>query len=131
MSGNNINFDNKKIKVSDFYKNKKIFNIDGIDIDKILVSKRVSYSKNNSFKYFIEYNDNDIIRPFFVKLPQTTSYINKLRDKKTKVTTTTMSLMVKDKQLFKNHNKIWEKIEILVKKKLIANTFMVMMIIIT
>ena len=131
MSGNNINFDNKKIKVSDFYKNKKIFNIDGIDIDKILVSKRVSYSKNNSFKYFIEYNDNDIIRPFFVKLPQTTSYINKLRDKKTKITTTTMSLMVKDKQLFKNHNKIWEKIEILVKKKLIANTFMVMMIIIT
>ena len=131
MSGNNINFDNKKIKVSDFCKNKKIFNIDGIDIDKILVSKRVSYSKNNSFKYFIEYNDNDIIRPFFVKLPQTTSYINKLRDKKTKITTTTMSLMVKDKQLFKNHNKIWEKIEILVKKKLIANTFMVMMIIIT
>ena len=123
MSGNNINFDNKKIKVSDFYKNKKIFNIDGIDIDKILVSKRVSYSKNNSFKYFIEYNDNDIIRPFFVKLPQTTSYINKLRDKKTKITTTTMSLMVKDKQLFKNPNKIWEKIEILVKKKLIANTF--------
>ena len=131
MSGNNINFDNKKIKVSDFYKNKKIFNIDGIDIDKILVSKRVSYSKNNSFKYFIEYNDNDIIRPFFVKLPQTTSYISKLRDKKTKITTTTMSLMVKDKQLFKNPNKIWEKIEILVKKKLIANTFMVMMIIIT
>ena len=123
MSGNNINFDNKKIKISDFYKNKKIFNIDGIDVDKILVSKKVPYSKTNSFKYFIEYNDNDIIRPIFVKLPQTTSYINKLKDKKTKITTTTMSLMVKDKQLFKNPNKIWEKIEILVKKKLIANTF--------
>ena len=123
MSGNNINFDNKKIKISDFYKNKKIFNIDGIDVDKILVSKKVSYSKNNSFKYFIGYNDNDIIRPLFVKLPQTTSYINKFKDKKTKITTTTMSLMVKDKQLFKNPNKIWEKIEILVKKKLIANTF--------
>ena len=99
MSGNNINFDNKKIKVSDFYKNKKIFNIDGIDIDKILVSKRVSYSKNNSFKYFIEYNDNDIIRSLFVKLPQATSYINRFKDKKTKMITTTMSLMVKDKQL--------------------------------
>ena len=123
MSGNNINFGNKKIKISDFYKNKKIFNIDGIDVDKILVSKKVSYSKNNSFKYFIGYNDNDIIRPLFVKLPQTTSYINKFKDKKTKITTTTMSLMVKGKQLFKNPNKIWEKIEILVKKKLIANTF--------
>ena len=103
------NFVNKKIKISDFYnKNKKIFNIDGIDVNKLLVSKKVSYSKNNLFKYFIGYSDKDIIRPLFVKPPQMTSYINKFKDKKTKITTT-MSLMVKDKQLFKNCNKIWEK----------------------
>ena len=55
MSGNSINFDNKKIKRSDFYKNKnkKIFNIDDIDVNKILVSKKEQYGKNNSFKYFI------------------------------------------------------------------------------
>ena len=100
-----------------------MFNINGIDVNKILVSKKVSYGKNNSFKYFIEYNDNDIIRPFFVKLPQTTSYINKLRDKKTKITTTTMSLMVKDKQLFKNYNKLWEKIESLMRKKFDSKLF--------
>ena len=75
MSGNSINFNNKKIKIIDFYrnKNKKIFNEDGFDVHKILVSKKVSYGKNNSFKYFIGYNDNDIIRLLFVKLPQTTS----------------------------------------------------------
>ena len=28
-----------------------------------------------------------------------------------------MSLMVKDKQLFKNYNKLWEKIESLMRKK--------------
>ena len=40
MNGNSINFDNKNIKKSDFYnKNKKIFNIDDIDVNKILVSK--------------------------------------------------------------------------------------------
>ena len=52
MSGNSINLDNKKIKISDFYKNKskKIFNIDVVDVNKILVSKKVSYGKNNSFK---------------------------------------------------------------------------------
>ena len=38
MSESSINFDDKK---SDFYKkNKKIFNIDDIDINKILVSKK-------------------------------------------------------------------------------------------
>ena len=119
MSGNNINFDDKKIKISDFYKNKnkKIFNIDSINVNKILVSKKVSYGKNNSFKYFIGYNDNDIIRPLFAKLPQMTSYINKFKDKKTKIMTTTTSLIVKDKQLFKNYNKIWEQIEGLMRKK--------------
>ena len=40
MHGKNINFGNKKIKKSDFYnKNKKIFNIDDIHVNKILVSK--------------------------------------------------------------------------------------------
>ena len=128
MSGNSINVDNNKNKISDVYKEKKkkIFDIDGIDANKILASKKgkKSYGKNNSFKYFIGYNDNDIIRPLFVKLPQTTSYIDKFKDKKTKITTTTtMSLMVKDKQLFKNYNKIWEKIESLMRKKIDSKLF--------
>ena len=39
MNGKSINFNDKKI--SDFYnKNKKIFNIDDIDVNKILVSKK-------------------------------------------------------------------------------------------
>ena len=118
MSGNSINFNNNKIKINDFNKRKKIFNIDGTDLIKL------SYGKNNSFKYFIGYNYNDIIRPLFVKLPQTTSYIDKFKDKKTKITTTTtMSLMVKDKQLFKNYNKIWEKIESLMRKKIDSKLF--------
>ena len=57
MSGNSINFDNKKIKKSNLYnKNKKIFNINDIDVNK------EKYGKYNSFKYFIGYNDN-IIKP--------------------------------------------------------------------
>ena len=125
MSGNSINFDVKKIKINDFYKNKnkKIFNIDSIDADKMLVSKKVSCGKNNSFKYFFGYNDNDIIRPLLVKLPQMTSYINKFKDKKTKIITTTMPLIAKDKQLFKTYMKIWEKIEDLMRKKFDSKSF--------
>ena len=86
-----------------------------------MVSRKVSYGKNNSFKYFIGYNDNDIIRQLFLKLPQTSSYINK--DKRTKIATATtaMSLMVKDKQLFKNYNKKWEKS--LMRKKIDSKPF--------
>ena len=45
MSGNSIKFHNKKIKKSDFYKNIKIFNINDIDINNILVSKKEKYGK--------------------------------------------------------------------------------------
>ena len=39
MSGKSINFDGKNISKSNFYQNKKIFNIYDLDVSKILVSK--------------------------------------------------------------------------------------------
>ena len=108
MSTRSINFHNKNIKKSDFYnKNKKIFNISNIDLNKILVSKKEIYGKNNSFKYFIGYTNNDVIRPLlYLFIPQTTGYINKFEKNKI-----TMSLMIRDTQFLKSYNKIWEKIE--------------------
>ena len=67
-------------KKSGFYKNKKIFNIDDIDVNKILVSKKEPYFKNNSLIYFIGYNDNDIIRPLCLRLLQMTGYFNKFNE---------------------------------------------------
>ena len=56
-------------KKSDFFnKNKKIFYIDDINLNKILVSKKEQYRKYNSFKYFIGYDDNDVIRPLYLGL---------------------------------------------------------------
>ena len=63
MNEKSIKFEDKKINKSVFNKNKKLFNIRDIDVNKILVSKEESYGTKNSFKYFIEYNDDDVIRP--------------------------------------------------------------------
>ena len=54
MSGKSINFGNKKINKSNFYKNKKLFKMDDIDFNKILVSKKELYGKRRSSKYVIE-----------------------------------------------------------------------------
>ena len=75
MNGKSINFDDKKMNKSNFYKNKKIFNIHDIDVNKILVSKKESYRTKNSLKYFIGYNDNDVIRPLCINLPQMIGYV--------------------------------------------------------
>ena len=45
MNGNSIKIDDKKIRKSDFYKNKEIFNIKDIDVNNILVSKKEIYGK--------------------------------------------------------------------------------------
>ena len=107
MNRKDINFDNKNIKKSDFYnKNKKIFNVDDTDVNKILVSKKEQYDKYNSSKYFIGYHNHGVIRPIYLELSQMTGYINKFEKNKI-----AMSLMVKDKQFLKHYKKIWKKIE--------------------
>ena len=72
MSGKSVNFDDKKFKESEFHKNKKVASIDDIDVNKILVSEEGPYGSKNSFKYFIAYNDNDVIRQLQIKLSQMT-----------------------------------------------------------
>ena len=105
MSEKKINFEDKKIKKSDFYKNKKINRIDDTDVNKILISKKELYGNKNSLKYFIWYNDNDVIRPLCTRLPQRTGYARKFYEN------AIMSFKVYNKQLLKNYNKIWEKTE--------------------
>ena len=79
----NLTIKNQK---SDFYNNKdkKIFNIDDVDVNKIVVSKKEQYGKYNSFKYFIGYNDNDVIRPLYLGFSQMTGYVNKFDKNKNK-----------------------------------------------
>ena len=105
MDKNNINFNNKKIKKATFTKT-KIFDINDIVVNKILVSKKEKYGKNNSFKHFIGYNDSDVIKPLYLEVTKMIGYINKF-DKNT----IAMSLKVKDKKLFKNYNKVWKKLK--------------------
>ena len=50
MSGKNINFENIKINKSNSYKNKNTFNIDDVDVNKILISKKEPSGKKGSCK---------------------------------------------------------------------------------
>ena len=106
-----INLNDKKINKSTFYKNKKLFNIHDLDVNKILVSKKESYGTKNSHKYFIGYNDDNVIRPLCIKLPQMIGYVKNFNNNKA------MSFKVSDNKLLKKYNKIWEKISNLMNMK--------------
>ena len=76
MSGLSIIFDDKKIKENIFYRSRKPFNLNDIDVNRIVISKEVVHGTKNSLKYFIEYFDeDDAIRPLLLKLPQMIGYL--------------------------------------------------------
>ena len=60
--------------------------------------------QKNSLKYFIGYNDIDVIRPLCIKLPEMIGCVKCFDSNKT------MSLKVIDKQLLKRYTKIWERV---------------------
>ena len=57
----------------------------------------------------IGYNDNNVIRPLCLILPQMTGYARRFDEN------ATLSFKANNKQLLKNYNKIWEKVEKLLK----------------
>ena len=99
----------KKIKKSNFYKNRKVINIDDIDTNKILVFNE-SYGSKNSFKYFIGYN-NVIIIPLCIKLPQMIGYVRNFDGDRT------MSFKISDNKLLIKYNQIWKRVQKLLKIK--------------
>ena len=65
--------------------------------------------QKNSFKYFIVYNDNDVIRLLCIKLPQMIEYVNNFDGNET------MSFKISEKQLLKKYSQIWKRAEKLIK----------------
>ena len=104
MNGKNEIFNEKKIKKW-FYKNKKVTKIYDIDANKILLSKEEPYGTTNSFKYFIGYNDNDVVRPLCVKLPQMTCYAKNFEFN------LTMSFKMSDKQWLKKYDEYGKELK--------------------
>ena len=110
MSEKAINFGDKKINKKDFYNNKKQFNIEDIDINKMLLCKPETY-ENNMRKYIIGYNDNTI-SPLQLFLPKMTGYLNIFKGGARK-----MSFFTDNNEFLERYTTIWEKISDLVNKK--------------
>ena len=74
MNGKNINFGDKKNNKKWLLQIKrKVTSID-VDANKILVFKNEPYGTKKALKYVIGYNNNDVIRPLCLRLPQISGY---------------------------------------------------------
>ena len=102
------NFEPNLLKIDKkSYKNIDIYYIGPIaikkidDYDQIVVSDKFRHS-DEGFKYFIGYQDDEIVKPLSIILPQMSGYIKYFENGGKN-----MSFMVKDDNVLGKYNKIW------------------------
>ena len=99
MSEKTLKFDNIRVNKKEFRKSKQSFDLMSVNTEHIVTS-------DNGFKYFIGYQEDEIVKPFCIILPQMSGYI-----KYFKSGGKNMSFIVKDDDVSDKYNKIWEKIK--------------------
>ena len=74
MNEKTLKFSNIKIIKKEFHKSKQAIDLDSVTTDKIVVSDKFRHNEE-SYKYFIGYEEDAIIRPLCIILPQMNGYI--------------------------------------------------------
>ena len=103
--------DNIEIEKNKFYRYKTPIFLKDVDIEKVLVSNKISFGEKN-YKYFIGYlyNSNKV-KPVNIMLPEISSYV-KNYDEQTKW----MYFLIEDDDLLEKYNTIWDKVSADIKK---------------
>ena len=101
-----IKFDDTEIKKYKFHQHKSPFLIKNIDINKILVPKKILFGKKD-FKYFTGCKDAKKIRLLWIFLPKLVYFDEK------KCT----SFSIKDEKVLEMCNDIWKKVSNSIKKE--------------
>ena len=94
-----------------FYRHKTPIFWGDVDIEKVLVSNKISFGEKN-YKYFLGYvyNDNKV-EPLHIMLPKTSVYV-KCYYGQTKWT----YFLIEDDNLLEKYNTIWDKVSADIKK---------------
>ena len=107
MDINIIEFDDTEIEEYKFYRYNSPISICKIDINEIVVSHKLPFSKQD-FKYFIGYKDVQKLERFAYS-SQKWVHIEVLIK-------TTMYFMIKEENIFDKYNEICEKVSTTIKK---------------
>ena len=105
MSEKTLKFDNIRVNKKEFHKSKQPIDLMSVNVDQIVVSDKFKHN-NEGFKYFIGYQEGEIVKPLCIILPQMSGYIKYFENG-----AKNMSFMVKDGDVLDKYNKIWDKIK--------------------
>ena len=116
MSSQKIKFGDKEVDKKTFYLSKEAILLDSVDLSKIVVSSRWKLN-DTTYKYFCGYINNDgIIKPLCVILPQMNGYIKCFDDGGEN-----MSFVTDDEKVYEKYDEIWNVVKGLGKLKFAAS----------
>ena len=95
----------KTLKFNNIKVNKQAIDLDSIITDKIVKSNKFRHNEE-SFKYLIGYQEDKMIRPLCIILPQTNGYIKNFENGGKN-----MSLLIKNDEVWQKYEDIWEVIK--------------------
>ena len=105
-----IRISEKTLKVDNIRVNKKELrkfkqSIDLVNVDQIVVSDKFKHS-DDSFKYFIGQEEDGIVKPLCIILPQMSEQIKYFKSGRKN-----MSFVIKDDDVLEECNETWDKIK--------------------
>ena len=105
MGEKTLKFNNIKVNKKEFHRSKKAIDLDLVDTGKIVVSDKFKHSEEG-FKYFIGYQEDEIVKPLCIILPQMNGYIKYFENGGKN-----MSFLIKNSEVWEKYEDIWNVIK--------------------
>ena len=74
MSEKTLKFNNIRVNKKEFHKSKQPINLMSVNVDQIVISDKFNHS-DEGFKFFIGYQESEIVKPLCIILSQMSGYI--------------------------------------------------------
>ena len=105
MSEKTLKFNNIRLNKKEFHKSKEPIDLMSVNVDQIVVSDKFKHN-NESFKYFIGYQEDEIVKPLCIILPQMSGFIKYFENGGKN-----MSFLIKDDEVLEKCEQIWNVIK--------------------
>ena len=99
MNEKTLKFNNIRVNKKEFDKSKQPIDLMSVNIDQIVVSDKFNHNEDG-FKYFIGYQEGEIVKPLCIILPQMSGYIKYFENGGKN-----MSFLIKDDEVWEKYQK--------------------------
>ena len=105
MTEKALKFNNIRLNMKEFHKSKEPIDLMSVIVDEIVLSDKFKHN-SECFKYFIGYQEGEIVKPLCIILPQMSGCIKYFKNGcKIK------SFLIKDDEVRDKYDKIWDVIK--------------------